>query len=853
MNLDRKCSGLIGSSPSLFKETTNTGLEVRAGVFFFLLRCTECLNLPSAARRLFEEDGKEILLLARLQRDQLVYVSCGEQWVNPEHQQSESLRRLAVLGLEQDVARIQHYCLLRSCFHDLVLDTEGQPQEGSALIVSPHRVNLEDTTSEESQVSQEQESSHDLSNSPPGDAHSRAHQRADERVTKHRFPWQRSSEASSEGEDDHANGGASIKTDKSRFAAVGRQRFEWTEGQLQVCCRGLWLSVGVRARDGGGGSADHTGSTVHLLPKNTSDPHQLWIYREEERTLHLQADPSLVLAVSMPQISHTHRPATIPVGWPVILQPYKPHSPAAANQRWRWVPEQRLLWAFYTDALEQQLTAARLACVCTACLCPQPLQQQGYYFSVSGERQRIEVCVSCATELRGKVHLQRLPPNSTFRCATANQSPHLNPKGPFRGVRVCETDLSAEAADGTLCRLLEHLERLRREDSGQTHTQTHVQTRSPGGSSAQPPVKILAHRNGQSRQEAQLITAATMPLLLAEATRRLGLLRAAQHLYTADGTRILTIQQLKAWALNQSLQEHNQSLQDHHPSTDTHARPDTNVADATSSEGAQTLLLVTEADPNPTDAQTPLLVTEADVDTVDQALLALVLREPIPLWVSCGEAFQPPDAVKQKEREKAARWMKKGRLCVDLEIRRHKMRQQKASQTSPCLISPTVGGASETTTELNTSQTHISVEESMREEDRRPLQKASTHDLYRQPQLKRVLVHCNGWDNTESMFVWGRTIDELLRSSTERLGLQRPASVLYTSLGEPVSSWAHVQRDAVLCVSAGEPFLTPKDCRDKIALKANFARAMRHHRHAAESMAVSLREPQAISVKQHSV
>ncbi|XP_031419448.2 doublecortin domain-containing protein 1 [Clupea harengus] len=534
----------------------------------FLNRCTERLNLPSAAQRLFDEHGKEAFLLTGLQRDQLVYVTCGEQWVSPQHRQSDALRRLTVFRLEQDVARIRHYCALRS-LHDLVLDVEGHPQEGSALLVRPYCVEPEDITSEESQGPPDPKARCDLSNARLGDAHSRAHQRADEQTTKHQYPWQQSSKASSDEEDECTNGDNSVKKDKSRPGAH-RQQFEWTEGQL-VSCWSPWLAVGVRAREGG--SADHTGSPMQLMPRNPSDPQQLWVCREGERTLHLQADPSLVLSVSISQTTHVHRPATTPTGWPLTLQKHKPHSSAVAHQRWRWLPEQRVLCAFYTDTLEQELTAARLASVCTACVCPHPLQQQGYYVCSPRERQRTEVCVSCATELRGKVHLKRLPLNSTFRCATANQNPQLNLRGPFRNLSVCETDLSTEAAGVTLRRLEERLGHLRREGSGQTQ--------SPGASSlggTQPPVKVLAHRNGQSREEAQLITAATMPLLLAEGTRRLGLQRAAKHLYAADGTRFLTIQQLKAWALNQSLREH-------HPLKDTDTKLDIHMTDATTSGG----------------------------------------------------------------------------------------------------------------------------------------------------------------------------------------------------------------------------------------------------------------------------
>ncbi|XP_062404020.1 doublecortin domain-containing protein 1-like [Sardina pilchardus] len=592
------------------------------------------------------------------------------------------------------------------------------------------------------------------------------------------------------------NEDTSVKKDKSRLGGH-RQQFEWAEGQL-VSCRSPWLAVGVRA--GEGSSADPTGSPLHLLPRNPSDPHQK----------------------------------------------HKPHSPAAAaaNQRWRWLPEQRVLCAFYTDVQEQELTAACLASVCTSCVYPQPLLQQGYCWSSPGVEERVEVCVSCATELRGKGHLKRLPANSTFRCATANGNPRLNPKGSFRSLSVCETDLSTEAADATLQRLEENLGRLKTECPGQA-----TKMWSPGAGrtgSTQLPVRILAHRNGLSQKEAQLVTAATMPLLLTEGTRRLGLPRAAQHLYTADGTRVLTMQQLKAWALNQSLQEHQ-------PLTDTDTRPHTHMAAATLSGEA-----ALEGGVDPTEAQALPLVTEAEVDTVDQALLALVLREPIPVWMSCGEPFQPPDVMKQKERQKLACWMKKGKLFVELDIRRHKMRQQKARppqhQSPSRQIAQTVERAPEATADLDASETHIRVEESMQEQGSEPVQEgppSSTHDLYYQPKVKRVLVHSNGGDISESIYVWGRTIDELLSCSTERLGLARPASLLYTMLGEPVTSLAHIQRDALLCVAAGEPFLTPKDCRDRIEMKANFARAMRQHRLTTSGTAVSLKELQTISVEDH--
>lgn len=44
----------------------------KVNFYVFSYRCTEILNLPSAARRLYNEKGKEIFALKDLQRDELV-------------------------------------------------------------------------------------------------------------------------------------------------------------------------------------------------------------------------------------------------------------------------------------------------------------------------------------------------------------------------------------------------------------------------------------------------------------------------------------------------------------------------------------------------------------------------------------------------------------------------------------------------------------------------------------------------------------------------------------------------------------------------------------------------------------
>lgn len=83
----------------------------------FLERATSALNLPFAARRLFDEEGREHHSLKDLERDQLVYASCGEVWNDPSVSRAESQRRLLLTDLNSDISRIRQFCALR--------DTEG--------------------------------------------------------------------------------------------------------------------------------------------------------------------------------------------------------------------------------------------------------------------------------------------------------------------------------------------------------------------------------------------------------------------------------------------------------------------------------------------------------------------------------------------------------------------------------------------------------------------------------------------------------------------------------------------------------------------------------------------------------
>ena len=87
----------------------------------FLDSCTMLLQLPSAARRLFDENGEEHFTLQSFKRDQTVFVSCGEGWSDPKLTREEQQRRILLSQLSSDVGKIRQYCSQRNPQGELLL------------------------------------------------------------------------------------------------------------------------------------------------------------------------------------------------------------------------------------------------------------------------------------------------------------------------------------------------------------------------------------------------------------------------------------------------------------------------------------------------------------------------------------------------------------------------------------------------------------------------------------------------------------------------------------------------------------------------------------------------------------
>uniref|UniRef100_A0A8D0L4D4 Uncharacterized protein n=1 Tax=Sphenodon punctatus TaxID=8508 RepID=A0A8D0L4D4_SPHPU len=83
---------------------------------------------------------------------------------------------------------------------------------------------------------------------------------------------------------------------------------------------------------------------------------------------------------------------------------------------------------------------------------------------------------------------------------------------------------------------------------------------------------------------------------------------------------------------------------------------------------------------------------------------------------------------------------------------------------------------------------------------------ANSHrGLYSQPTTKRVWAYLIGYRPEQGAHAWGKTI--LMDSCTAQLKIHQPAKALYTPDGEQLQSWDKIERDMVLCVSTGHPFM----------------------------------------------
>ncbi|XP_039722258.1 doublecortin domain-containing protein 1 isoform X1 [Pteropus medius] len=826
--------------------TKHSETETNQAKFHQLLkRCTEILNLPSAARRLFNEKGKEIFILKDLQRDELVYVSCGEHWISPDQSIAWQKKQIFLRNLASDISKIQTFCSTRK-MEALVLEVHSDIVSGAKLTVHKPIATFE----EEKQIIEPEEKqmqknalTMERASSKILDSHARAHLRMKACHTPPRYTWQETSRNFDEddslpskmGEDLFENVELQKKYShspkQSTLQKLCHQQFEYRDGQI-ISHAAPQLVLGVQGPD------PRSGMEVVLVEKKVNDSHQRWMHKDGSRTFHLVRNPDLVLAVSMTKARNEV------CGYPVIVQKYKPYNNGTSNQKWNYIENMKAFMAFHSTALDKEITAANYAGICTSSVVKDGnIDQPGYYYLSAAGKKKTMLCLACGRSMRAGKGLKQLLPGLPFLCASGSKTQKPFSQGPFKVINVAKADLSSSEAEKTLSYYEKRLLSLRMK------TCMRVVSHSGMAATHQKAVKIIAHKNGDGYRNGKLIVAETFPMLLTECTEQLGLARAASKVYTKDGTTIVSLRDLVLWALRESfIQKDYEERKKEEFSVGT---KDTTVKRIEENPGMKVK-----------SRSFPKSVTSDSLDGIDKSLLTLIHRNPIAIWVSCGEPFLSPNALQKAEKLEKQNWLKKDKILADLDTMKHKMRQLKGRRVAACQpatmvpnkspVQPVVveGGWNEQTQEeiklmelIRHTEARLSKVQELQSKRNSPVaaQRVALKQssLYKQPDTKRVWIYLNGCRPEDGTYTWGNTISELLDDCSSRLNMVHPARTLYTPDGELIESWDDIERDMVICVSAGQGFITQKELNQLMEIRANYARIRRQQGPQATDVVVS--------------
>ncbi|KAK7815026.1 hypothetical protein U0070_024369 [Myodes glareolus] len=769
------------------------------------LQCTEILDLPSAARRLFDERGKEIFSLSDLQRDELVYVSCGEAWINPDLSIAQQRKQVLLRSLEFDVSKIKTFC--RLCKEEaLVLDIRSDLVSGGKLAVHKPVVVVEEEKQEKGAAGTQIQNDALIPGIAPRDAldsHARAHLRMEACCRMPKYAWQDPSYNLVDGDSlpkkmdkELLENGQPPKKHShfpkhSKLQKLHNQEFEYRNGRI-ISFAAPQLVLGVQG--------------------------------SKPRTFHLVSNPDLVLAVSMTKAQNEAH------GYPVIIQKYKPHSNGAANQKWHYVANTRTFTAFHSTALDRKITAANSSGLCTSSVTKENIDQPGYCYLSPNGKKKMMLCQACGQSMRAEKGLKQLLPGTPFFCVSGSEQKSL-PRRPFKVINIAKADLSSYEAENTLRYYEERLSSLWMKARTCTTSQSGVVA------SYQKAVKVIAYKNGDGYRNGKLIMAGTFH----GCTERLGLSRAASKVYTRDGTNILTLCGLVLWAIGETL---------------TQRHPEAQKRSTESLETEETAVQNTE------EHSRMRMGNGLDcLEGIDKSLLAQILKSPIAIWVSCGEPFLPLNVSPNSEKLKKQNWLKKDQILTDLDTMRHKMRQLKGRRVAACQpatmvptqspLQPVVmeGGWTEQTQEEmklmeRIRETEVQLSEGQELQPRCALiasqrKVIQQHSLHWVPCVKRVWAYQNGGRPDNGAYAWASTISELLDECTARLKMSHPAKTLYTSNGELIQSWDSIEKDMIVCVSTGRGFITSKEKKQLVEIKANYARIRRQQGREATDIVVS--------------
>ncbi|XP_070543245.1 doublecortin domain-containing protein 1-like isoform X3 [Ptychodera flava] len=844
----------------------------------FLDRCTSLLNLPFAARRLFTKEGNEQFTLTELERDQLVFVSCGEFWSDPKLSKSEQQRRFLLANLTSDIQQMRQYCALRDPI-DLVMDIDGPVQPGSRVIVARCCLTMEER--EELERERGKVPPPEEPPEPPEDplgglsdndayathasfssAHARSHVKSDERYEKMKKPWERNDgnagieevEDANEVEGhDYSNQELYKKFQpKSKLSTrrISSQKFEYSDGFIKLQDSDLVLGV------------DDCEllecSEVVLCRKRVDKINQRWLLMKDG-TIRANSNNEIVLGVSVPYFKpgDSSMPSTFE-GQPITLQIHRPMRYGNANQKWALDTNTGFIDAFATDTSDKEITAANKAHVCThAVLGHTPIEQQGYIMCIpntSRETEAILFCVACARAMRGYQKLERLDVETEFSCAMGSAKEiglrHL------RGCFQClngKVDLSTYEAESTLREWEDQLKRLR------TVTNARTIAREIGAYQPVISVRILAYKNGEGRtQPPELIIGSSICGMLHQCTHRLGLNSAARRMYTKDGTLILSKQDFIQWAVEHYMAEtkkHSKSEQaKQQPEEERQEKP---AKPARPSSGKNTSNL----------QRRPSFGSGSDLRK--ELTLHAVLKSPVEMWISCGEPFVKPQTVDKLRAISSQNREVRAGVSVELDKEKHVLRQMQGRRTHgmdyPELV-PTMdtenpvlvegGWTQPSYQELQKSEQvkrlendyQMMKQNQLRDDPNLTSSPEVSSRLYRQSQMKRVYICQNGDNLQRALYAWGENMEQLLESATSRLKLRNPAKKIYSTDGRAIEDFDEIEKDQVLVVSSGEPFKDSKGNKQEIERKAEWGRIRKKEGKHATDITVTANKSPAVEV-----
>lgn len=839
----------------------------------FLDACTQALHLPSAGRRLFDSTGEERHSLQGLSRDQTVYVSCHEPWSDPKMNKTEQQRRILLAQLSSDMNKIRHYCAMRN-LENYILKIGGPLCPRSTIVIGQ----LQEEMTEEKSLPESdlpldekhnelQTNDKALSRNIEQDGvketmsyHDISHARSDKRFNQLKWPWEKlvhfedcldndddvDEDRDADQIDENYSGKVFYEKFKRRPVPVPSfdrlSRFTYEDNYI-ACAYNKNLVLGIEP-------SSSRVVEVSLVKRSPDNINQQWIIKTNGE-IQSKYDHGYLLSVSFQSTEKkfTGSDGEFPCeGCPVVLLQAKSNAYGNAHQKWYYDAETGYIHAFQAEVINKEITVANQMNVCTfAITSEKKINQPGYIMDLqeksegNDEDQKVMLCESCAHTMRGKFSMQKLESEIEFFCAMGKPDMHKL-HGSFQ-ILNNKVDLSTHEALLTLQHWEEKMQQMREISS------VHAIATEIAATQNVHTVKLLAYKNGDGRlRNGQLIIGSSIEGLLQQCTQRLGLANAARKMYTEDGSLMLKIDDLVKQSVANCKSEFEHQV-DKYIKEKQNAENRLNNSKESCNSEQETEQFLPEEDQKENEKlskERELLLRKVSLPPLN-----VILNFPIEVWVSSGRQFIPPEVVESKEENRK----KKRTLCADialeLDLQKHILRQVKgrrleelhpgdyqSTQNSKQPVVITGHWAQPTSEEcvrqnkVHKLQNHLNELKANQNEvvKMKPFNPKITKRLYKQPDTKRIKVYPNGETYDErGVYICGSSLEEILEQCTEKLGFWKKAKLLYTTEGELIESFKDIQRDDMLCVSTGQPFLNPMNCQQDVQLKAEWARARKIH------------------------